>query len=44
VGVVVQRDDGHETVVKGNDDDGWCSGYGRDKMEMRLDGGDSGKG
>jgi hypothetical protein len=25
VGVVVQRDDGRETAVKGNDDNGWSS-------------------
>jgi hypothetical protein len=25
VGVIVWRDDGHETTVKGNDNDGWSS-------------------
>jgi hypothetical protein len=23
MGVIVWRDDGHETMAKGNDDDGW---------------------
>jgi hypothetical protein len=49
VGVVVWRDDGHGSVVKGNDDGGgapiaWCSVKEGGKMEMGLSGGESGRG
>jgi hypothetical protein len=46
VGVVVQRDDERDTMVKGNNDGGWISDgvvlwLGRRKMEMWLSGGES---
>jgi hypothetical protein len=48
MGVIVLRDDGCRTVVKGNDDGGWSSDgvvlwIGRDKMETRLSGVKSGQ-
>jgi hypothetical protein len=37
VGVVVQRDDGRETAVKGNDDSGvelrWCGALAREEAK-----------
>jgi hypothetical protein len=41
VGVIVWRDDGRGTAVKGNDDDGWSSDG---KMETWLSGGESDQG
>jgi hypothetical protein len=49
MGVIVWRDDGHGTIIKGNDGIGWSSDgmvlwLGRRQMETRLSGGDSGQG
>jgi hypothetical protein len=46
VGIVVQRDDEREMMVKENDGDGWSSDdvMRGGKMEMRLSGAESGQG